>query len=68
MTRLARGDPEMGAGILATNAGAVTASLKSLRDALDTWIDLLEAEDAPTPELRGRLGAARAALQQEPES
>jgi len=68
MTRLARGDPEMGAGILATNAGAVTASLKSLRDALDTWIDLLEAEDAHTPELRGRLGAARAALQQEPES
>jgi prephenate dehydrogenase len=68
MTRLAKGDPEMGAGILATNAGAVTASLKSLRETLDTWIELLEAQDAHTPELRGRLGAARAALQQEPDS
>jgi prephenate dehydrogenase len=67
MTRLAKGDPEMGAGILATNAGAVTASLKSLRQTLDTWIELLEAKDAQTPELRGRLGAARAVLQ-EPDS
>lgn len=64
MTRLARGDPEMGAGILSTNAGAVTARLKSLRETLDTWIELLDAEDAQTPELRGRLGAARAVLQE----
>lgn len=67
MTRLARGDPEMGAGILATNAGAVTDQLRSLREALDTWITLLEAEETPAPTLRGRLGAAREALEREDE-
>jgi prephenate dehydrogenase len=66
MTRLARGDPEMGAGILATNAGAITDSLRNLRGQLDTWIELLEAgADAHAPELRGRLGAARDALERE---
>ena len=66
MTRLARGDPEMGAGILATNAGAITDSLRSLRGQLDTWIELLEAgADAHAPELRGRLGAARDALERD---
>ena len=68
MTRLAKGDPEMGAGILSTNAGAVTTSLKALRQTLDTWISLLEAEEAHAPELRDRLGAARSALEPEPES
>jgi prephenate dehydrogenase len=67
MTRLARGDPEMGAGILATNAGAVTDQLRALREALDTWIVLLEAEGTPAPPLRGRLGAAREALEREDE-
>ena len=38
MTRLAKGDPEMGAGILATNGPAVAAALRAMRDALDGWI------------------------------
>ena len=68
MTRLAKGDPEMGAGILSTNAGAVTDRLKSLRRTLDTWIALLEAENAQAPDVQGRLGAARAALEEDSES
>lgn len=63
MTRLARGDPEMGAGILATNAEAVIDRLRSLRDTLDAWIALLEVRDeAHAQTLQGRLGAAREAL------
>lgn len=63
MTRLAKGDPEMGAGILATNADAVTASLRDLRRTLDTWIELLEAgAEQHAPDLQGRLQAARTAL------
>jgi prephenate dehydrogenase len=63
MTRLAKGDPEMGAGILATNADAVTTSLRDLRRTLDTWIELLEAgAEVHAPDLQGRLRAARNAL------
>ena len=64
MTRLARGDPDMGAGILATNTAAVAGRLRELRDALDTWIQALEADAAGTDvaSLRARLAAARAAL------
>jgi prephenate dehydrogenase len=68
MTRLARGDPEMGAGILATNGGAVTDRLRSLRQALDAWIEVLDparsAADASV--IRDRLQAAREALEREP--
>lgn len=64
LTRLAKGDPEMGAGILATNAAAVADRLRDLRRALDAWIEALEggagAPDAPA--LRDRLAAARASL------
>jgi len=42
MTRLARGDPEMAAGILATNARAVGDRLRDLQRVLDSW--LAEAE------------------------
>jgi prephenate dehydrogenase len=67
MTRLAHGDPEMGAGILATNADAVTDRLRSLRDTLDAWIALLEVrDDAHAQTLQGRLGAAREALDRDP--
>jgi prephenate dehydrogenase len=63
MTRLAKGDPEMGAGILATNADAVITSLRDLRSTLDTWIELLEAgAEVHAPDLQGRLRAARNAL------
>jgi prephenate dehydrogenase len=60
MTRLARGDAEMGAGILATNAGEVAARLEALRAVLDRWAQDLGAVDAPA--LRTRLERARAAL------
>jgi prephenate dehydrogenase len=63
MTRLAKGDPEMGAGILATNADAVITSLRDLRNTLDTWIELLEAgAEVHAPDVQGRLRAARTAL------
>jgi prephenate dehydrogenase len=42
MTRLARGDPEMGAGILATNSQALTERIRDLRAVLDSWLS--EAE------------------------
>ena len=39
MTRLARGDPAMGAGILATNASEVAARLADLQAVLARWSD-----------------------------
>lgn len=65
-TRLARGDPAMGAAMAATNAGPLAARLRDVRERLDAWIAILETpgpgglpgEDA----LRERLAAARARL------
>lgn len=62
-TRLALGDPRMGAGILATNALEVAANVRALRDVLGAWLDLLESGDGPDPEaLERRLEAARSSL------
>jgi len=61
MTRLARGDPEMGAGILDTNRAAVAARLRAYRAALDAWLEALEGS-ADAAALRSRLEAAREAL------
>jgi prephenate dehydrogenase len=59
MTRLARGDASMGAGILATNAAATASALRAFRDALEDWIDVLDG--APTGEtIAHRLLRARA--------
>lgn len=76
MTRLARGDADMGAGIIATNARPIAGYLRAYRDALDAWLADLDAMTdesqpvVPGPErgaaLRARLAAARAALEQEP--
>lgn len=41
MTRLARGDPEMAAGIAATNAEALSARLCDLREVIDRWLEEL---------------------------
>jgi prephenate dehydrogenase len=60
MTRLARGDAEMGAGILATNAGEVAARLDDLRATLDRWA--ADVATADPDALTGRLERARAAL------
>jgi prephenate dehydrogenase len=62
MTRLARGDVDMGAGILATNRTAVAGQLRAFRSAIDSWISALES-DTDAGELRQRLAGARAALE-----
>ena len=71
MTRLARGDPEMGAGILATNADEVARRLRSVQGVIDEWIALLEPSERAEPAepdaapLRDRLTRARDALGQD---
>jgi prephenate dehydrogenase len=63
MTRLARGDAEMGASIAATNAPALAARLRDLRSVLDGWLAALERRGGPDEaELLERLQAARARL------
>lgn len=66
MTRLARGDPAMGAGILATNRALVLERLRTYRDVLDAWIAALavgsDDTGADADRLRARLEAARGAL------
>lgn len=59
MTRVARGDSEMGAGILATNHDHVAARLRVLRDVLDGWIEALDADPPDAAALQARLEAAR---------
>ncbi len=63
MTRLARGDATMGAGIAATNAPAIAARLRDVRAVIDEWLALLEAADGPDePALHARFAEARARL------
>lgn len=60
MTRLALGDPAMGAGILATNGPATAARLQAIRDDLDVWIALLGGSRPPDDAvIQARLAAAR---------
>jgi prephenate dehydrogenase len=63
-TRLAGGDPAMGAGILATNAALVADRLAEVRDVLDSWIQALRDKGIDAGALQARLEAARAALDQ----
>jgi prephenate dehydrogenase len=64
MTRLARGEPAMGAAIAATNAPALAARLRDLRKVLDEWLAVLERPAGPDEaELFDRLQAARARLE-----
>jgi prephenate dehydrogenase len=66
-TRLARGDVEMGAGILATNAPAIAARLRDLRTVIDAWLAELERADGPDPAaLTARLAGARRRLEDDP--
>ena len=63
MTRLARGDPVMGAAIVATNAPGLAARVRDLRDVLDAWLVELERTDGPDEAaVARRLAAARALL------
>jgi prephenate dehydrogenase len=64
MTRLARGDPGMGAGIAATNAPALAGRLRDLRAVLDRWQAELDAPGGPDAAgIEARLRAARARLE-----
>ncbi|HEY4226875.1 MAG TPA: prephenate dehydrogenase/arogenate dehydrogenase family protein [Candidatus Limnocylindrales bacterium] len=75
MTRLARGDAEMGGGIIATNARPIADALRAYRDALDAWLVELERltdesrpalpQPADLERVRARLAAARAILHEE---
>jgi len=47
MSRLAKGEPDMGAGIAATNAPAIAERLRDVRDAIDSWLAELEREGGP---------------------
>lgn len=68
MTRLARGDARMGAGIAATNSVALVDGLRALRTVLDSWIDELARDGGPDPAaLEGRLRAVRDRLEPPPE-
>lgn len=60
MTRLARGDVDMGTGIALTNAGEIATRLRDVREVIDGWISALDAADAD--EIRVRLASARAVL------
>lgn len=65
MTRLARGDPAMGAGIAATNAEALVERLDDLLAALETWRSLLAAAEGPDEAaIRARLESARRRLEE----
>jgi len=67
-TRLARGDVAMGADIAATNADAIAARVRALRDVLDGWLAELERPGGPDPErLEARFAAARDRLASTPE-
>ena len=62
MTRLSRGDPEMGAGIGTTNAAEVAAGVRAVRDVLDSWLSTLDAGEPDAAALRARFEAVRARL------
>ena len=61
MSRLAAGDPTMGAGIAATNRPAIAAGLREVRTALDGWIAALETDTDPG-DFEARLRSARERL------
>ena len=63
MTRLARGDATMAAGIAVTNATPLAAQVRAVRAELDAWLALLEADGGPdAEEVRERFAALRRRL------
>ncbi len=68
MTRLARGEASMGAGIAATNAAAIADRLRDVQDEIDEWIAELERKGGPDADaLRRRFESAKGRLA-EPDS
>lgn len=67
MTRLARGDARMAAGIAATNAAPLGVGLRAVRKVLDAWIAELDRAGGPDPgRLETRLRAVRDRLERTP--
>jgi prephenate dehydrogenase len=65
-TRLARGDVEMGVGIVGTNAPAIAERLRDLRTVIDAWLVDLDGPDGTQPaSVAARLTAARQRLEDE---
>jgi hypothetical protein len=63
MTRLARGDIAMGAGIAATNADQLAARIRALQAVLDAWLRELEQPGGPVAgDLAALLTEARGLL------
>jgi prephenate dehydrogenase len=63
MTRLAKGEPGMGAGIAATNSAAIAGRLRDLRRVIDSWLADLEREGGPDADrLLARFTSARERL------
>lgn len=63
-TRVARGDPVMGAAIAATNAAPIAARVRDLQAVLDAWLAELESPAGPDEAaIARRLATARAALE-----
>jgi prephenate dehydrogenase len=64
MTRLARGDATMGAGIAVTNAPRIARRIRDVVEVLDSWATELERADGPDREaVAGRLRLARERLE-----
>ena len=63
MTRLARGDVAMAAGIAATNGPAVVARLREFRAVLDTWLAELDQAEPDADRLATRFAAVRERLE-----
>lgn len=67
MTRLARGDVEMGSGIAVTNGPAIAARLRDLIAVLETWLHELERDEGPdAAAVAERLRTARDRLEAMP--
>ena len=63
MSRLARGAPDMAAGIAATNAIEVAAAVRAVAATLAAWAELLEADEPDAVVLEARFEAARRRLE-----
>ena len=66
MTRLARGEPGMGAGIAATNSAAIARRLRDLRAVIDSWLEELERDGGPDADRAAgsfRLGPASGSVE-----
>ena len=63
MTRLALGDPTMGAGIAATNAVELSSGIRAIQGVLDEWLADLADPNPDADLLAARLEAARQALE-----